>query len=82
MDPLKLVCVEWDDAYNNAGSWHTLEEAVEFARKNSFRVKNVGWLIHEDDSCYLLSSRHAYIEEQYGLIERIPKKMVRNFTEL
>lgn len=76
-----LVCVEWEDAYNRAG-WSTEEEVDEFLEDAGFRCVNVGYLIRQTDSCVLIAARASHAQGQYGLIERIPRRMVISISNL
>lgn len=72
-----LTCVEWVDATNIA-IWQDLKEAVKWATTHDFTVRNVGYLIHEDDDCVVLAARFSPDgdDTQVGLFERLPKGMI------
>jgi hypothetical protein len=71
-----LLQVWWTDATNRAGGWHDAEELDEFARNGAWKASNTGWLVYEDDLCYVLAGRVTDDGEHAGLIERIPKAAV------
>jgi len=78
-----LMQVWWTDATNVAGTWHDADELADFATNGAWECSNTGWLVHEDDSCYVLAGRMTDDGKHCGLIERIPKTAVtreRRFT--
>ena len=78
-----LMQVWWTDATNVAGTWHDADELADFATNGAWECSNTGWLVHEDDSCYVLAGRMTDDGRNAGLIERIPKTAVtreRRFT--
>lgn len=78
-----LECIEWEDATNIA-TWQDVPNAVKWATENDFTVRNVGYVIHEDDTCVVLAARYAPDADEgdtCGLFERLPKGMiVRRWT--
>lgn len=77
-----LVVVEWDDA-NNVGIWQDNDDIDRWMKSKSWECKNVGWLIREEKDFYLLAGRISpNDEEQFGLLERLPKKLVKNIKYL
>lgn len=78
-----LVCVEWEDA-TNIPVWKDHAYVVAWATQNDFTVRNVGYLVHEDENCVVLAARYAPDPEDgdsMGLFERLPKGMiVRRWT--
>lgn len=78
-----VVLVEWEDAVN-FGNWADLFDAIEFDPANAvdFHCRSVGYLIRDDDECVVLASRASGQFEQVGLVERIPRGMVRSKTVL
>lgn len=71
-----LMQVWWVDATNRAGGWHGTEELDEFARDGAWEASNTGWLVYEDEHCYVLAGRMTDDGEHVGLVERIPKAAV------
>lgn len=71
-----LMQVWWTDATNVAGGWHDAEDLAEFATNGAWEASNTGWLVHEDDLCYVLAGRMTDDGRNVGLIERIPKAAV------
>lgn len=73
---LPLVVVEWEDT-TNVGNWLNQDELAEFVTDGSWRCVNVGYLVHEDDDCVVLSARLADDSDRHvGLTERIPKRAI------
>jgi hypothetical protein len=79
---MKLVRVYWTDAHNTSGGWHDRDELLEFVEDNNWRCSNVGWLAYEDDECVAIAARVTHSKDQFGLIERIPRKMIEKIEEL
>ena len=80
MKKIKLVKVEWDDAFSSA-PWKDEEDYKDLLNDNSFECINVGWLIAEDKKGILVAARKSNCG-QYGLIERLPKRMIKKITNL
>lgn len=76
-----LVIVEWDDAYATS-FWRDNDELDKIANGNSFECINVGWMIRETKKCILLASRWSPNDEQFGLVERLPRKMIKSIKRL
>jgi hypothetical protein len=81
IDPTPLVVVHWTDTTNIA-EWCTVEEVERFVAGDpslvsmSFRCRNVGWLLHEDDDCVVVAGRRTDDGRAWGLLERIPRVVV------
>ena len=75
-----LVIVEWDDAHS-AAPWKDLDDVEDFLKDDSFKCSNVGWLVAEDKDGIVLASRKANCE-QYGLLERLPKRMITKIKKI
>lgn len=75
-----LLQVRWTDATNVAGGWHDEDALSEFAADGAWQCSNTGWLVHEDDLCYVLAGRMTDDGKNVGLIERIPKSAVTSKT--
>lgn len=77
---LKIAKVKWVDVHNVAGGWHDEEELEDFAVNEAYKVMSVGFLVKEDDKCLVLCSRYSPETSEYGahygMIERIPKKII------
>lgn len=71
-----LLQLWWVDATSRAGGWHDAEGLDEFARNGAWEASNTGWLVYEDEHCYVLAGRMTDDGEHVGLIERIPKAAV------
>lgn len=71
-----LLRLWWVDATNRAGGWHDAETLDEFATNGAWEASNTGWLVYEDERCYVLAGRMTDDGEHVGLVERIPKAAV------
>lgn len=72
----RLLQVWWTDCTNVAGGWFGAEDLDEWARNGAWECSNTGWLIWEDDKCYVLAGRMTDDGRNAGLVERIPKAAV------
>lgn len=72
----KLMRVWWTDCTNVAGGWHDAEDLGIFATNGAWECSNTGWLVYEDDRCYVLAGRMTDDGRNVGLVERIPKAAV------
>jgi hypothetical protein len=71
-----LMSVSWTDATNVAGGWHDEDDLDAFTKNAAWEATNTGWLVHEDNICYVLAGRMTDDGKNVGLIERIPKRAV------
>lgn len=81
-----LLKIKWVDAHNNQGAWVNQEELEAFGKDEAFKVTQVGYKVYEDDLCIVLAARLSEPSEEYGqsfgMIERIPKKLIDESVEL
>lgn len=78
----RLLQVWWTDATNVAGGWHDEEALADFATNGAWCCSNTGWLVFEDDDCYVLAGRMTEDGKNAGLVERIPKIAVTRVKEV
>lgn len=71
-----LLQVWWTDCTNVAGGWHDGEDLAHFATNGAWECSNTGWLVYEDEKCYVLAGRMTDDGRNVGLVERIPKSAV------
>ncbi len=71
-----LLQLRWMDCTNVAGGWHNAKELDRFAVNGAWECLNAGWLVYEDELCYVLAGRMTADGKNVGLIERIPKSSV------
>ena len=77
-----LLQLSWTDATNVAGGWHDAADLEHFATNGAWEASNTGWLVWEDEKCYVLAGRMTDDGKNVGLIERIPKAAVTAKTVL
>lgn len=70
-----LEVVRWMDTTNIA-VWSTRAEVADFAVNGAWICENVGWVVHEDDHCVVVSARRNIDNDYFGLFERIPKPAI------
>lgn len=85
---MNVTYIEWADSVYATGEWRTLDECLEWDRDVTFTVKQVGWILKEDKDSILIAGRKNEqgiledIEEEYGLIQKIPKAWIIKRKEL
>jgi hypothetical protein len=77
-----LLQLSWVDCTNVAGGWFDAEDLGTWAVNGAWECSNTGWLVYEDDKCYVLAGRMTDDGNNVGLIERIPKAAVTAKTVL
>lgn len=77
-----LLQLSWTDATNVAGGWSDAEDLDAWAGNGAWECSNTGWLVYEDQHCYVLAGRMTDDGQHVGLVERIPKTAVTRKTVL
>lgn len=77
----QAIYIEWCDSTHDAGDWKTAEECEEWARNSLWTVRQVGFIIEENDSYLVLAARvgcegDESIEPVYGQLQKIPKTWI------
>lgn len=76
-----LVEVQWEDA-SNVAEWSDTDEAIEFNMNFDYNCRNVGYLIRDDKTCVIVAARITGDSKACGLVERIPRGMVKKVKVL
>ena len=76
-----LVLVEWDDACN-MGTWHDEQEIDVWLKDNHFQCQSVGWLVRNTKNFVVIAARVSWGDKQYGLLEKLPRKMIKKIKVL
>lgn len=76
LDERVLLRLWWTDVTNRAGGWHDGEALADFATNGAWEASNTGWLVWEDEYCYVLAGRMTDDGVHAGLVERVPKAAV------
>jgi hypothetical protein len=71
-----LLEVTWVDCTNVAGGWHDDDDLAGFAVNGAWETSSTGWLVWEDEHCYVLAGRMTTDGRNVGLLERVPKAAV------
>ena len=83
---MQLVKIGWADAIENLNGWHTLEEALEWAKDDNWIVHQVGWILEETKDYILLSSKQNDAsggrDSTFGGLFKIPKPWVLYVADL
>ena len=77
----KLVRVTWEDAYSNA-SWRFTDDLKQSFDDGPYIVDHIGWLIREGKDGLVLASRLGDGGKSVGLLQFIPRGMVRKVKRL
>ena len=74
----KAYYIEWQDAMANEG-W--LEDPVGWAKEEDSFVRQIGWILEENDKFMVLAGRNNPSnhgdEYQWGSVLKIPKTWIR-----
>lgn len=84
----KLIYLEWEDACS-LHEWRHESQLLDWANNTEYMVKQVGWLIKETKRFIFIASRFSpgntyqeIYEDQYGMLQKIPKTWVRKRINL
>jgi len=84
----KLIYIEWADATSPAeNTWRDEYEAKQWAKDDDYWIKQVGWILEENNKYILLASHKSITKtdtqiEQFGLLQKIPKTWIRHRKDL
>lgn len=74
VDPLRLVLVEWLDAYTHDSGW----KSGKMLRKAApVLVRTVGWVVKDDPDFITVAASHVPIDDHYDGDVVIPRGMIR-----
>ncbi len=78
-----LVEVEWVDVTGDV-PWLDVDDLGDYAEHHGALCRNVGYLVHEDDTCIVLAGRAALSAhpQQVGHTERLPLSIILSRREL
>ena len=75
---MKVVRIEWEDSSSTNRVWNSKEF---LANQTNQRISSIGYLIHEDSSCVIVSSHRGLVDdhgrEDYAGEMRIPKGCIK-----
>lgn len=75
---MDTVRIEWTDAAYSEGTWGS--KAVKgFGLKE---LVSVGILVDNRPDCYIIAGQHDTEDDQYRLLEAIPKVCVKSVTKM
>jgi len=71
-----LIYIEWVDAATNSG-WFTHEETREWINKDNWLVRQVGWILEENEKHIILAGRIEIDDTSLlGQLCKIPKPWI------
>jgi len=81
-----MIYLQWADATSPHDAWWTEEQALRWAKNDSYWIEQIGFLIEENRDYILLatsrsttsSSDAPETEIQYGHLQKIPTTWIRN----
>ena len=86
---MKLIYIEWQDVISPPQGWRTKEEVLKWGTTSNYKVKQVGWIIREDEKSILLSGQINAeklsgndVDNQYVHTICIPKTWILKRKEL
>lgn len=78
---MRIIYIEWADAMQNYEGWQTAEEAKQWAQTDDWIIKQVGYVIEENNQYLLLGANKSKDtrtgEDQFGMIFKIPKPWIK-----
>jgi hypothetical protein len=77
----RLVIVEWDDAYSRS-DWTYDDQIDEKFDDGGWKCMNVGWLIRQSKDHVTIAGRASFTNTSYGLLQRIPRGMIKRIRTL
>lgn len=75
---------KWLDACNRV-DWFYEKDAIEWFKSEEFIVRQVAWLVYEDEHSYGFASKkssYSECENQFGLMLKLPKTWIKRFEEI
>jgi hypothetical protein len=78
-EPLKLVLVEWLDAYTQDSGWKSKKLLLKAA---PVLVRTVGWLVNDQPEFVTVSGSHVPVDDHFDGDCTIPRGMIKTLTEL
>lgn len=79
-----LYYVEWEDAIAHTG-WMSKKESDEWFDEQTMIIKQVGWIVMEEKNYIGMVGRKSEWseqEEEYGLLQKIPRTWIRRKVKL
>lgn len=81
MKKLKLIYIEWGDAFTNSTGWRTFDEAELWAKDCNWVICEVGYVIKETKKYIAIAQgmkkEDEYTEAQFINLHKIPKTWIR-----
>jgi len=81
---MELYYIEWVDAIANTG-WMSEGETDDWFKTQSMIVKQVGWIVYEDDECIGMIGRLSEWDggvKEYGQLQKIPTTWIKKKIKL
>lgn len=78
---MKLIYIEWVDAFQYGDSWTDIEEVKERAKTDDWVVHECGWVVEETKEYILLASAW-FSDGTVGGVTKIPSTWVRRRINL
>lgn len=83
---MKAIYIEWCDAISyNKKNWVDIEEAKEWAENTNWVVKQLGFIIDENDKYILLATEYTEVENELpdlGGVIKIPTTWILKRKDL
>lgn len=82
MEERKLIYCIWEDITSTDSTWRSVEEALEWSDSAVSLVKQVGFLVDQDENYLTLACSYIPALELIGTTIRIPKSTIKEIKEL
>jgi hypothetical protein len=78
-EPMKMVLVEWDDAYTQDSGWKPKKLLLKAV---PVLVRTVGWLVNDQPEFLTVSGSHVPCDDHFDGDCTIPRGMIKSIVEL
>lgn len=82
MKERKLMVVFWEDITSSDDSWQGEDEAITWAEHADSIVRQVGFLLSEDEDYIILTGSYIPGLDQVGTTTRIPRAVIKYVAEM
>jgi hypothetical protein len=78
-DPMKMVLVEWLDAYTHDSGWKSIKSV---RKQGPVLVRSIGFLVKEADDHVTVAASHVPLDDHCDGDCVIPRGMIKSIVEL
>lgn len=78
----KVLIIIWEDICTTSSEWRSEEDALEWSDSANSLVKQVGYLLTQDEEYLTLACSYIPEMDLVGTTIRIPKSCIKSITEM